>query len=531
MSRRRVDNPIAELLHSFGDARADYKLGHESRFRPRLRGVDRQGSGADYHYRNEAAFYLAMEQAREFDRNDPIVGPGITRCITNIFQGGFKNDVNTGDKELDKILTDKWVAWSEDPAQCHSEKEHNFNRLAELAYRAVIVDGDHLALPLALGSLQMVEAHRLRTPRNAKKEQNVVHGLKLSDAAVRQEYWITKEDLGTRNRPTMIKEITKVQAWDADGRRSVLHLYDPKRTSQRRGVSALAPVADTAGMFADTQFAMLVKQQVASCFAIFRELMVGALPNGQSQVGERETEARPDGTTRVMEGLAPGLEIFGYEGEKLQGFSPNIPGDGFLQHSMLILTVIAINLGVPVAVLLLDPSNTNFSGWRGAIDEARKGWSKQQDWFCSAFHRPVYQWKVLQWIAEDPRLAKYLDRDDVNIFGHTWNKPKWAYIEPLKDITAGALEMRTMQTSPRRSLAARGLIWEDVVAEIVADNMLAIRAAKEAAQKINKDYNDGHPVSWLQLLALPMPEGVSLKMGDEPAPTPENQDGAKKNAA
>lgn len=522
--RRNEANAVAEMQHSFKEASVDYRIGHESKFRPRLQGVDRLGSSADYHYRNETAFYLAMEQAREFDRNDPVVGQGITRCINNIFQSGFQVDPDTGDKDADKMLTDMWGDWSESPEKCHSEKEHNFHRLARLAYRAAVVDGDHEVLPLRLGSLQMVEAHRLRNPRNARKEQNVVHGVRLNDAAERIEFWITKEDLGTFVRPTRIGEVEKVRARGPNGFRNVLQLYDPKRLSQRRGVSMMAPIADTAGMFGDVQFAMLVKQQVASCFAILSEMQIGAPPRpGQKTFADSDTAFRSDGTSRTINKIVPGMFLEAYQGEKLSGFSPNIPGEGFLDHSLMILNIIAINLGVPVSVLLLDPSNTNFSGWRGAIDEARKGWKEQQDWFCSAFHKPIYEWKIRQWL-NDPStgLAEYAQREGVNLFRHSWNKPRWSYIEPLKDITAGALEIRTMQTSPRRSLAARGLNFEQVLSETIADNRLAIESAKAVAKEINQQYPD-EPVNWMQLLALPMPDGVNLSVADPSQQQEQNQ--------
>jgi len=493
-------------------------MGTESRFRPRLRGVDRTGSGADYHYRDESKFYLAMEQAREYDRNDPIIGPGVGRVLNNVLQGGFTLDVQTGNDKLDQELTQRWNDWALEPFNCHIEQEFNFDRIAELVLRAALVDGDHFVLPLQEGSLQCVEAHRVRTPSSDRSK--TVHGIKLDPNGVRTQYWITKEDLGTLSRPKVLADIVPYEAWDGD-KKQVLQVYDPKRTSQRRGVSAFNGIADLAGMFDDLQFATLVKAQVASCFAIFRELSPGGDLNAPGQIGSNESDTRPDGTTRLIEGIGPGMELFGRMGEKLQGFAPNIPNAEFFPHSMLILTIIAINLGVPVAVLLLDPTKTNFSGWRGAIDEARKGFRRIQKWLRESLHEPVYEWKLRQWIAQDPSLGRA--RRGVNLFGYRWNTPTWSYIEPQKDIAANALEIRTMQTSPRRSAAARGLIFEEMLAELVEDNVMAIRLAKTAAKAINKEFSDDDsPVNWMQCLALPMPDGVSLNvpMNQEPE-TPE----------
>src|SRR5690606_1028361 len=101
---------------------------------------------------------------------------------------------------------------------------------------------------------------------------------------------------------------------------------------------------------------------------------------------------------------APGIEYTGAPGEKLTGFSPNIPNAEFFEHARLILTFVAINLDMPLQMLLLDATATNFSGWRGAFDQAKIGFRQIQSWLLKRFYAPVYEWKLRQWIAEDPAI-------------------------------------------------------------------------------------------------------------------------------
>ena len=105
----------------------------------------------------------------------------------------------------------------------------------------------------------------------------------------------------------------------------------------------------------------------------------------------------------------------------------------------LILTLIGINLGLPLVMVLMDASETNFSGWRGAVDQARLGFRQNQKRLINRFHKPVYLWKVRQWMAEDAALRRAAARSDVNIFAHRWNPPTWPYIQPLQDATADLL--------------------------------------------------------------------------------------------
>src|SRR5690606_13659604 len=148
---------------------------------------------------------------------------------------------------------------------------------------------------------------------------------------------------------------------DADGNPLVLQLYEPSRFSQTRGVTALAPVSETIGIHDDLQFATLVKAQMGALIAILRERSSEWMPLGQGGLGELSHE-QVHGSIRAIEGVSAGLDVAGEPGETLKMFSANVPSPEFFPHAALVLTFVAINLDLPLAVLLLDPSRTNFSG-------------------------------------------------------------------------------------------------------------------------------------------------------------------------
>lgn len=510
---------------AFEALRSDYQAAKSSRFRRRRTGVAATGSGADYHYRSESDYLKLMEQARDMDRNDTIVGTTIDRAVTQTVQGGLTLDPQTPDPKLNADLWARWDDWSNDPEQCDVSGEMTFGELESLALRQHLADGDHFGLPLAEGSLQMVEAHRCRTPRNTKK--NVVHGIMLDDRRRRLEYWFTKDEIDPFRPVTKVGEMTRYPARDDDGQRQVFHLYNPKRTSQTRGVTALAPIFDCLGMFEDINFARLVQQQVVSCFGVMHEYDANSSPPGMAgfQRGEATTRTRGDGSTQRTQGIAPGMEFFGAPGEKLRAFTSGVPNAEFFDHVRLILQLVGINLGMPLVLLLMDASETNFSGYRGAIDQARMGFRNNQRWLVRRFHRPIYRWKLSQWLAEDPALLHAFETHGDKIFAAKWNCPKWPYIEPLKDASADLLKMRNALSSPRRIFADRGEDWEEVAVEIIADNAFAIRRAKRVAQRINAKYKDD-PVHWRELLSLPTPDGVHVTVG-----APESSDANEQPAA
>ena len=504
MARKRQS-----LIETFIELRNDFRMAEDTRFVSRLKGVSPMGSGADYHYRVEQRWLHMLERARHYQRNDQVVGQGIRRVVANIVQDGFKLDPQSGSDEADDIIKYGWEDWATDPDQCHSEGELTFNEQERVALSTVIADGDTFCLPLKVeGSLQWVEAHRCRKPTGTR--QNVVHGVLMDDHAKRLEYWFTKENLNPYQPLSLVSDIKKYPARDADGFRQVLHLYMPDRFSQRRGITCLAPCSDTVGMHDDVQFATLVKAQAAALVTILHNRGPNWEPLVDGQKGPR-TQDTVGGFTRTIEGYSAGLEVFSDPDEKLEAFSPNIPSPEFFPHTMMLLTFIAINLDIPVHVLLLDPSRTNFSGWRGAIDQARLRFKQVQGWMVAKFHSPVFRWWIRRQLITNKRLAELAKDPRVNVFGHRWNPPQFPYIEPLVDATADDLQATRFLNSRRRLQAARGREFDEIRDESLDDNASMITGAIERANALNQKFPEAK-VNWREVISVPMADKATATL-------------------
>jgi capsid protein len=498
--------------------RSDFDIGGTSRYLPMPRGVVSTGTGADYHYRNETQFFRAIERARHYDRNNMIVGQGINRLTANLVQDGCTLDVNTGDEAVDADLKANWYDWCENPDRCDFEQEKTFYEMELLATRSIPVDGDVFCLPLQEGRLQWMEAHRCRRPASSRRT-TCIHGVNLDPTnARRTSFFFTKEDIGPLGAVRTMSDIVEIPARDADGERQVLQLHWPLRFSQRRGVTAFAPVAIPIQYHDDIQFANLVAAQMQSCWAILEEQQQLVNPpeprtTTPAQTGAKTTDQFDDGTARTVEGVSPGMRVRSPPGWTMKGFAPTIPGPQYKEHAMMVLTIIAINLDLPVHVLLLDPSHTNFSGWRGAIEQARIRFRVMQRLLISRFYTPVWKWFVRQRIADGGPLANAFKKLGPQIFGHTWNPPTWAYIEPLKDVQADVLESASSNTSRRRQKARRGEDWNEIAPEIPADNGKLIEAAHLKAIELNERHGKtGLQLTWRDLVSLPLPQGVTLSL-------------------
>lgn len=511
----------ASLADAWNSIRNDYDMSRDNRFVRKRTGLPYNGAAADWHYRSEAHYYQDIEKARDMDRNDAIVGQTVDRAVTNIVQEGFTLDPKTGDSALDRDIKARWLDWSSDPDQCDIAGEFCFTDFEAHSMRSAFLDGDCVNLGLSSGHLQHIEAHSIQT---TTRIEDTILGVTRDSLGKRLRYYVMADPIDPRSN---LKEQAKpVDVRNEQGLRTLFHVMNPKRMSQTRGVTAFAPIFSLTGMFEDINFAKLVQQQVVSCFAIFRQQQY--LPNlpGTSTddgYGNGTTEQTDSGGTRYIENIAPGMEIVGRPGEQLQGFSPSVPNAEYFEHVKLMLQMIGVNLGLPLCLVLMDGSETNFSGWRGAVDEARKGWKRNQRSLVKRFHAPVYRWKMTQWLAEDPALREAARR--ANIFAHAWNPPSWPYIEPKKDAEGDALQLQNALISPRRKHSERGRDWQEIATEIVEDNAFAISLAMKAAKQINEENQAiDQPVLWRELINLPMPSGMKVNVSKSESET-EQSDG------
>ncbi len=501
------------LTKALAAMRADYLADKNSQFVRRRTGLPPQGGSADYHNRRENLYYDRIEKARDMDRNDAIVGQLTDRAVSNIVQEGFSLDIKTGDRFIDRDLMHRWEHFANSPENCDLAGELVFSDFESAIMRAIHMDGDCGVSGTFEGHLQFLEAHSIRNDSPTDPE-NTVLGVELNRFRKRIRYWIQTDKINPNRSEKELAIPLDVRS--ANGVRQFFHAYSPKRTTLTRGVTAYAPIFELTGMLEDINFAKLVQQQIVSCFAIIREMAPGAgggpPPSTSSNYGAQTTETTTTGDDRIVNGVAPGMEVKGLQGEKITGFSPNIPNAEYFEQYKLILQIISVNLGLPLCLALMDGSETNFSGWRGAVDEARKGFKKHQRNLIKRFHTPVYLWKLSQWIAEDSALRTVGGLSGIDLACHNWNAPTWPYIEPVKDAAGDLLRVRNGLISQRRLHAERNHgDWDEISTEIVEDNALAIVKARTKAQQINNQFQgDNQPVHWRELISLPTPDGVSV---------------------
>lgn len=530
MTRKNGHSSISFTTDVFSDARESwrnrvfghinnlYKAAKRNRFSPKINGSV-QGESADQDYASEGDYFRLVAIGRQFDRDDLVAGAVVNRLVDNVLRDGFTYDPKTGDKEADAILKARFEAYEASAQDVDVSSERDLHTLARLIFRDSIVSGDIFATKVSDGRQQIFEGHRCRTPRDlgGDLKKLCIHGVQLDGLRRRVAYYFARDDIQLSS-SISLNAAERIPAFDANGFRNVLHIYHPKRTTQTRGVTKFAPVADAVPMHADIQFAKMVQQQQVSVWSMIRQRQLGfEMPDGVIEARETVEDPCKAGQTRSMMNVSPGMMYTGYPGETISGFSPNVPNPTFFDHAKQLQQLIAINMDVPLVVMLLDASETNFSGFRGALEQAKIAFVNLQQWFATIYYREVLLWQMRLWSdpaspLADPFIVRLRERG-INVFAHEWVLPTWPYIQPIEDATADQIRLRTGMTSLRRAHAARGQDYDTVMEEIIADRKALIIAAKTAAAEINAQFpDDNEPAHWRDLAVLPPSQGETLAL-------------------
>jgi len=498
---------LSTVVSKFTEAQADYKANKKGRFNPRRKHIATRGSSADYHIRSSSEYYNLIEDCYDMERNDSVVGQLTDRRTSNVIQDGFRFAPDTGEKELDEDLKAEFNEWANDPEQCDVSGEACFHDFEYALDWTHILAGDAGVSFTDSGHLQFFEPYIIRKD-DSDGSDGIIHGVELDDAGRRLKYYIAEDN----NNPydNSFNTFTPVETRSFHGIRQFFHVLNPKRLHLTRGVSAYAPIFELSGMLEDVNFAKLVQQQIVSCIAfLFQQSETAAgTPGTTANFGNQTTGTSDNGQTQTFDEVEPGMEVHAAEGQTVQGFSPNIPNPEYFEQYRLILQLICGNLEMPLSVGMMDSSETNFHGFIGAANEAKKLWKKSQHRLIKRFHKPVAIAKLHQFARTNRQFNAAKKRLGERFFRHTWHTPVWQSVKPLDDTTDRLMRLRNAIVSPSKMQAELSTDYESHVEETIRDNSLAIRKAKTEAMDINKEFQDGQPVHWNQLYPMPTPDGI-----------------------
>lgn len=405
---------------------------------------------------------LLRERSRDLYAGGAPLGRGaLDRVVLNALGSGLRLNVRVDAKKL-KMSEQECREWSNNIESVFdswaSRKDAsidgtlNFYELQVLAFKSVLLDGDCFVVfgdkvnftcqsDLQIG---LIEGERVTNPVIKPSGVMIDEGVELDDLGRPVAYYIANRNPESELLNQPILEFKRVPIYDKfTGERNILHLYNPERIGQRRGVPFLAPVIETLKQLSRYTEAELMAAVVSGMYSVFFEH-----PERESgQVGEESYASEEglgglDGLENITQQEMYGTVIDLPEGVKVSTASPGRPNQNFNAFIASLVQQVGGALGIPSELLFLH-FTASYSASRGALLEAWKLFRYWREWFASNFCQPIYQ----KFLYDYMRITGFKKFFDANYYEQdyyywaSWTGPSQGQLDPVKEVNAAILRV------------------------------------------------------------------------------------------
>ena len=415
-------------------------------------------------------------RSRDVSRNDWSGEAGVQKWTTNLIGIGITPRFKRlKDKARKQQLID---LWSDFVAVADADGVLDLYGLQTLAVRSWLESGEvfirrrrrflDAGYPVPL-QIQLLEADMVplidEDSRAGMPEGNVIRsGIELNRRGQRVAYWVYKEHPGDGVSFSYGMELVRVPAGD------MLHVYEPKRPGQLRGVSMLASVLVRLRNIGDYEDATLERQKLANLYV---GTLARSLPQnpGADDVDPLTGEAVDWGASEAatpLPGLSPGLMMELDDGQKLDWSNPPEAGTTYSDYMRTSHLGTAAAAGLPYELFSGDIVNISDRTLRIIINDFRRH-AEQRQWQIII---PKMCQPVMNWFVEAAVLAGLVGLDEADDVRRVEHAPHgWSHIHPVQDPTGKKIEVDNGFRSRASVVAGLGDDPDHVDDEIAADDL------------------------------------------------------------
>ncbi|MGH9685280.1 MAG: phage portal protein [Candidatus Acidiferrales bacterium] len=411
---------------------------------------------------------LLRARARELSRNNPIVKSYLKLLCANVVGPhgiSYKAQVRNKNGEFNQAFNQKieaaWKDWSK-KGTCTADGKYSFRSVQNLVIKNLAVDGEVLVrmvpgFPNKFGfALQTIDADQLdplftRAPSSGYGDSSneIRMGIEVDKWSRPVAYHINQKhpsDLGG----SLLRERIPAEF--------ILHLYDPERVNQTRGITWLHPVMTELRMLGGYIEAELVAARVGAAKIGFLKYTDASGFDAPNQDAKYRVEAQPG----VIETLPPGMEF--------QEWSPEHPAMAFPNFVITVMRFIASGLGVSYNALASDLVGVNYSSMRSGMLIERDQWRICQSVMKENFLQSVFE----NWISMALLSGQLVldSRDPSRFLAGKWEPRGWQWVDPLKDVQSAILAIGSGLDSRDRILAEKGADIDEVFEQLKEENDL-----------------------------------------------------------
>lgn len=415
----------------------------------------RAGASANTDHSADAA--TLRIRARALVQNSPYVARGLGSLVANIIGTGITPRSMAKNAEKIDALWDQWAPVAD------ADGRLDLYGMEAAAYRAMEQDGEVLVrlrprrpedgLPVPL-QLQLLEIDWLDSTKNAKVGGNtIINGIEFDPLGRIVNYWLFDTHPGEMRGLRAARIGSKPVPAD-----KIIHLYNPERPGQSRGISRLAPVIAMVRDLSVYEDAEMQRKNLEARLSVLASGDPAAMGSFNPDDGRSESEIRKDGNLGALGGgniiqVPTGLNLTVVEPKAAPGYVD------YVKHR---LHLVAAGMGVTYEMLTGDVSEVNFSSARVGMLEFRRN-AEQLQWLVliPKLGKPI--WRAFIDAAE---LGGKIPQQD---YACDWATPKWDYVNPVQDVAADLDEISGGLSSISEKLRRRGYKPDQVFSELKSD--------------------------------------------------------------
>lgn len=417
------------------------------------------------------SLHTLRDRSRAAVRNDGYAKSAIDKLVANIVGTGIKPLPQVEDVDVRAAIQALWLRWTD---ESDADGLYDFYGQQQQGVRAWLEGGevflrlrsrlpsDGLSVPL---QVQVIEPELCPHTYNVTlpNGNRVRAGIEFNGIGRRVAYHFHP------SRPGNLEDFDQatLRRVPAD---AVIHLFDPLRPGQLRGLPHLTQALLRLHELDKYSDAALYRQQLANMFVAFltRE------QSPDSSDVHMLTGLAKDSETPPTLSLEPGTFQELEAGEDVK-FSDPPETRGYREFMRQHLLGAAASTGVPYELLTGDMSGLNDRVIRVILNEFRgriQSWQHHNVVF--QVNRRVYRaWMDRAWLAGAlPLPADYILNPSPWL-AVKWTPPRVPYIHPVQDIEAQVAEVNAGFTTRSAMVSERGEDAEAIDAEQAADNARA----------------------------------------------------------
>lgn len=284
---------------------------------------------------------------------------------------------------------------------CDLARKCNFYGLQDLGLRTQLESGDAFFLTPIVNrggrmrlALQGVEADRVCNPRGAQNSDTLVDGIEIAaETGEPIACHFANRHPGDVFGPAADWRRVPIRG-DKTGRLNVLHLMDPLRFGQLRGVPMIAPILEPLKQLAKWTDNELNAAVVSSMWSVFVKMDPDAFESLFTDTGTRNSVLA--GAERWSGELTGGKAVNLLPGEDITSATPGRPNPEFDPFWTAMVRQMGMALQIPYEVLVMH-FQSSYTAARGAFLMAWKFFRMRRDRLVTQMCQPVYE----LWLADE----------------------------------------------------------------------------------------------------------------------------------